>query len=234
MGVSFSSAQPLPGHGAGGTVPRATGIADCSKNILRTCSKIIRGKSMGPWDCRERGQPQGVGSPRRGAEMPSDLGTWALSRGHVAIHHSLVCCCCRSPFPAHLALIPAPWHCCALPHGLGDAMVSPRPAGKPPRPHAEGSGLWLTYFSHWRAGPAPRQLSVPAAQSCRDTGCFPSDPPNLVSFFPESREQTFSPNGPSCHIGANLELLLAFSFLGSALPHQPGCRVSRAELCPGT
>lgn len=178
--------------------------------------------------------------------MPSSRGRWALSRAHVAIH-PLVWCCCRTPFPAHPTLIPAPWHCCAHPPALGAAMLPPSPQGSPPD-HVQKdvgygwahSGL-LGSRAHCRGcqvleplpGPAPRQLLVPAAQSCRHTCCFPSDPPNLVSLFPEAREQIFSPNGSSCHIGANLELLLAF-FLSSAFSHQPGCRVSGAELCPGT
>lgn len=139
--------------------------------------------------------------------MPSSRGRWALSRGHVAIH-PLVWCCCRTPFPAHPTLIPAPWHCCAHPPSLGAAMLPPSPQGSPPDHVQKDVGYgWahsrlLGSRAHCRGcqvlellpGPAPRQLLVPAAQSCRDTCCFPSDPPNLVSLFlPRSQGADFFP-----------------------------------------
>lgn len=245
MGASFSPAQSL--HGSGGTVPRATGIAGCSQNIPVYLEQDDQGKMHGAVGLWVRGQSQGVGSPRGAAGMPSSCGRWALFWGHMAIH-SLMWCCCRSPFPARSTLIPAPWHCCADPPALGAARISPSPTGNPPDcvqedvDYGKAHSRPLGSRAHCRGcqgleplpGLAPRLLPVPAAQSYRDTCCFSSNPPNLVSFFPEAREQIFSPTGSSCHIGANLELLLAFSFLGSAFPYQPGCRVSGAELCPGT
>lgn len=194
---------------------------------------------MGLW-----GESQPKGSSRN-AIQPWEVGTITGPRGNpssgVLLPQEPLPCPSHSD-PSPLALLcrsPCPESC----HGS-----PPSPAENPPDHVQEDVGYGgahsrlLGSRAHCRAcqvleplpGPAPRQLLVPAAQSCRDTRCFPSDPPDLVSFFPEAREQIFSPNSSRCHVVDNLELLLTFSFLGSAFSHQPGCRVSGAELCPGT
>lgn len=78
MGASFSSAQPLPGHGAGGTVPGATGIAGCSQSIPAYLQQDNQGKKHGAMGLQgERPAPRcGLTKRRsRNAIRPWEVGT---------------------------------------------------------------------------------------------------------------------------------------------------------------